>query len=282
VVISSALVERLKIDEIRFVIGHEIGHFLCGHWRYPNEDEDGSLGDRLATLRLMRAAEISADRIGMLACGSLEHAYAAMIKVAAGLGEPHLQPDIPSILLQFRELARGEGAASAIWTTHPIIPMRVRSLLRFEPICRAIRQNGAYTEEDLMKVDDAIEVDFQRSSGFALQKISDKQLELARVWGLVLLFASDGVISKAEQHLMIENLGKETTTKVLKFLRSQGSGLSEAVDRRLAEACETARMAPLIDRKAMLHEFSVLIDGIGAADPNVRQAFLRIQSLLER
>jgi Zn-dependent protease with chaperone function len=43
VVISSALVERLKIDEIRFVIGHEIGHFLCGHWRYPNEDEDGSV-----------------------------------------------------------------------------------------------------------------------------------------------------------------------------------------------------------------------------------------------
>jgi hypothetical protein len=281
VVISSALVERLKIDEIRFVIGHEVGHFLCGHWRYPNEDEEGSLGDRLATLRLMRAAEISADRIGMLACGSLEHACAAMIKVAAGLGEPHLQPDIPSILLQFRELARGDGTESAIWTTHPIIPLRVRSLLRFEPICRAIRQNGTYIEEDLTKVDDAIEVDFHKSSGFALQKISDKQLEMARIWGLVSLFAADGVISKAEQHLMIENLGRETTMKVLKFLKSQGTGLNEAVDHRLVDACETARMAPLKDRKALLHEFSSLIDETAISGSALRQAFLRLQSLLE-
>jgi len=280
VVISSALVERLKIDEVRFVIGHEVGHFLCGHWRYPNVDEEGSLGGRLATLKLMRAAEISADRIGMLACGSLEHACAAMIKVAAGLGEPHLQPDIPSILLQFRELTRGDGAESAIWTTHPIIPLRVRSLLRFEPVFRAIRQNGAYIEEDLSKVDDAIEVDFHRSSGYALQKISDKQLEMVRIWGLVSLFAADGVISKAEQHMMIENLGRETTMKVLKFLKSQGSGLNEAVDHRLVEACETARMAPLKDRKAMLHEFSCLIDETGTADSAVQQAFLRIQSLM--
>jgi hypothetical protein len=229
----------------------------------------------------MRAAEISADRIGMLACGSLEHACAAMIKVAAGLGEPHLQPDIPSILLQFRELARGEGAASAIWATHPIIPMRVRALLRFDPVCRAIRQNGAYTEEDLIKVDDAIEGDFQRSSGFALQKISDKQLELARVWGLVSLFAADGVISKAEQHLMLEILGKEITSKVLNFLKSQRSGLREAIDCRLVQACETARMAPLNDRKSMLHEFSELIAETGGEDPAVRQVFMRIQSLLE-
>ena len=128
VVLSSALIERLRIDEIRFVIGHEVAHFLCGHWRYPSEDDNGTLGDRLAILRLMRAAEISADRIGMLACRSLEHACAAMIKVAAGLGEPHLRPDIPSLLGQFRELARGDGTESAIWTTHPIIPLRVRAL----------------------------------------------------------------------------------------------------------------------------------------------------------
>jgi uncharacterized tellurite resistance protein B-like protein len=281
VVISSALVERLRIDEIRFVIGHEIGHFLCGHWRYPNTNENGCLGDRLATLRLMRAAEISADRIGMLACGSLEHACAAMIKVAAGLGYPHLQPDIPSIMLQFRELARGEGTESAIWTTHPIIPMRVRALLRFEPICRAIRQDAVYNEEELVKVDDAIEIDFHKTSGFALQKISDKHLELARVWGLVSLFAADGVISKSEQHLMLEILGKEITTKVLNFLKAQSSGLSDAVDLRLVQACEIARLAPLKDRKAMLHEFSELIAETGDADPAIRQVFLRIQSLLE-
>jgi len=281
VVISSALVERMKIDEIRFVIGHEVGHFLCGHWRYPNEDEQGSLGDRLATLSLMRAAEISADRIGMLACGSLEHACAAMIKVAAGLGEPHLHPDIPSILLQFRELARGDGTESAIWTTHPVIPLRVRSLLRFEPICRAILQSKDYSEEELSRVDDAIEVDFHKSSGFALKKLSEKQLEMVRIWGLVSLFAADGVISNAEQQVMVESLGRETTIKVLRFLRSQDSALNKAVDLKLVEACESARMAPLSDRISMLHEFSCLIDQTGVEDAKVQEAFARIRSLME-
>lgn len=281
VVISSALVERLKIDEIRFVIGHEVGHFLCGHWQYPGEDEDGSLGDRLATLRLMRAAEISADRIGMLACGSLEHACAAMIKVAAGLGDPHLQPDIPSILLQFRELARGDGAEAAIWTTHPIIPLRVKSLLRFEPICRTIRQKKTCTKEEIKKVDDAIEVDFHKSSGFALRKIFHKHLSMARIWGLVSLFAADGVISKAEQYLMMENLGEEVAMKVLKFLKSQDSNLHELVDLKLVEACETARMAPLKDRESMISEFSILIGETGTETPALRTAFLRLQSLLD-
>ena len=281
VVISSALIERLRIDEIRFVIGHEVAHFLCGHWRYPSEDEEGTLGDRLAILRLMRAAEISADRIGMLACRSLEHACAAMIKVAAGLGEPHLRPDIPSLLGQFRELARGDGTESAIWTTHPIIPLRVRALLRFEPIHRKILRNGACAGEDLVKIDDAVEADFHKSSGFALKKLSDKQLELARIWGLVALFSADGMISKTEQQLMIVNLGEETTTKVLRYLKAQDGNLYQAVETKLVEACETACLAPRSERRALANDFCRMIDETGAWDPAIRKAFERIKGLLE-
>lgn len=280
VVLSSALVERLKHEEIRFVIGHEIGHFLCGHWRYPSEEDQASMGDRLATLRLMRAAEITADRIGMMACRSLEHACAAMIKVAAGLGEPFLQPDIPSILLQFRDLAKGEGSSSAIWTTHPVIPLRVRALLRFEPVYRRIMQDDKDFADELFKIDDAVEVDFHKSSGGALRKISDKQLELARVWGLVALFAADGVISKAEQELMVESLGDKTTKKVIQFLKSKGGNLSHAVEERLVSACESACLAPLTDRKNLVSGFRQLIGEVGSEEPNVKREFSRISHLL--
>jgi hypothetical protein len=281
VVLSSAIIERLRIDEIRFVIGHEVAHFLCGHWRYPPQDEGASLGDRLAILRLMRAAEISADRIGMLACRSLEHACAAMIKVAAGLGEPYLRPDIPSLLGQFRELARGDGTESAIWTTHPIIPLRVRSLLRFEPIHRKIMQDGACAREDLIKIDDAVEVDFHKSSGFALKKLSAKQLEPARIWGLVALFAADGVISKTEQQLMKVNLGEEIAAKVLRYLKERHGNLYQAVETKLAEACETACLAPISDRQALVNDFCHLVDETGAWDPAIRETFERIRQLLE-
>ncbi|GEM_PF-1223086 len=280
VVLSSALVERLKHEEIRFVIGHEIGHFLCGHWRYPSEDDHGSVGDRLATLRLMRAAEITADRIGMMACRSLDHACAAMIKVAAGLGEPFLQPDIPSILLQFRDLARGDGTSSAIWTTHPVIPLRVRALLRFEPVYRRIMQDDKDYADELFKIDDAVEADFHKSSGGALRKISDKQLELARVWGLVALFSADGVISKAEQELMVESLGDKTTYKVIQFLKSKGGTLRQAVDERLVNACESACLAPLNDRRNLVSGFRQLIGEVGSDEANVKREFSRITHLL--
>jgi hypothetical protein len=263
------------------VIGHEVGHFICGHWRYPSEDEQGSMGDRLATLRLMRAAEISADRIGMLACRSLEYACAAMIKVAAGLGEPYLQPDIPSILLQYRELTRSEGTESAIWTTHPIIPLRIRALLRFEPIYRKILLDGIYATDELLRIDDAVEADFHKSSGFALRKISDKQLELAKIWGLVALFSCDGVISKVEQDLMKEYLGEGATLKVLRFLRQQGGRLDQIVAAKLIEACEVARLAPLVERKALSKQFSRLIDETGEWDEDVKNTFSTINDLLE-
>ena len=114
VVLSSGLVERLKPDEVRFVVGHEVGHHLCEHWKYPQHDEENSVGFRLAALQLSRAAEISADRIGLVASVSLESACAAMIKVASGLGSPHVRVDIPSILAQFRQLAEEEGAKDGI------------------------------------------------------------------------------------------------------------------------------------------------------------------------
>ncbi len=244
VVLSSALVERLKPEKIRFVIGHEIGHFLCRHWQYPSEEEHMSMGDRLSVLRLMRAAEISADRIGMLACRSLDSACAAMIKVAAGLGEPILRPDIPSILSQFRDLARGDGVASAIWTTHPVIPLRVRALLRFDPIFRKMRDNDPTFKNDLIRLDKFVEADFNKSSGRALQKIADKQLEQVRVWGLVALFAADGVISKTEQDLMVESLDAEKTAKILRFLKSNTGNVLHAVEKRLAKACQAIGSVP--------------------------------------
>ena len=64
---SSALVEILNEDEFHFVIGHELGHFLLLHSgaRLNKEDEG------IEYFIKQRAKEISADRIGLIACNSL-------------------------------------------------------------------------------------------------------------------------------------------------------------------------------------------------------------------
>ena len=223
VILTSGLIERLTAIELRFVIGHEVGHFLCEHWRYPqseNDETNSGFGLKLALLQLQRAAEISADRLGLLACGSLEAACAAMIKVAAGLGHPHLRPDIPSLLVQFRELTSRAGDSSTIWATHPIIPLRIRALLRFDAVGRAMLRQEAEGPAKLCAVDDAIVQDFEKASGFALQRLADKHLEEARMWALVFLFVADGVLSKLEQKMLREILGEIRAEKVIGLVKT--------------------------------------------------------------
>lgn len=280
VVVSSVVIERLRPEEVRFVIGHEVGHFLCEHWRYPKEAEDSSLGDRIAALSLSRSAEISADRIGMLAAGSLEDACGAMIKVAAGLGFPHIQPDIPSILSQYRELSGQEGDATAIWSSHPIIPLRIRAMLRFEPICRQLWRGGSVSREQLAALDAAVEADFHRITGNALRRLSDEHLESVRIWGLVYLFCSDGVISRAEQEVLKQALGASRANKVLRFLQCQDEGPAKAVQAKLLEACGTARSAPIADRKRLVTEFEGLVEMAGLLDGPIQGALSELRRLL--
>lgn len=280
VVISSAIVERLEPSEIRFVVGHEIGHFLCEHWRYPKESDSAGLGERLASLRLSRSAEISADRIGMMAARSLEESCGAMIKVAAGLGLPHVRPDIPSLLGQFRELSSQDGDAGAIWATHPIIPLRIRALLRFEPICLSLLKGTPPDARDLERVDEAIEADFLKATGNALQRLNDSHLESARIWGLMFLFCADGVISKAEQELLSEAVGKERSRKTLKFIGSQDRPPAEVVAEKLTTASRMAREASLEARASLLLEFEQMMEDAGLLDGPIHEAMNQLRSIL--
>jgi hypothetical protein len=280
VVLSSAIIEKLKPNEVRFVIGHEVGHYLCEHWRYPKEDDDDSLGDRLAVLSLSRSAEISADRIGMLACGSLEDACGAMIKTAAGLGEPHIHPDISSILSQFRELSQNDGQINAVWSTHPMIPHRIRALIRFEPLCQKLQRAEDPTADDLQYLDAAVGKDFDRISGNALKKISNKSLESVRVWGLVYLFIADGVISKAEQELLRQAIGHKKCEKVIDMLRSTTHEPGAIVMKKLLDACHQGRTAPLSERKLILSDFISLVNDAGLMDGHIEEALEKLEGML--
>ena len=132
VVMTSGLVNLLTSDELEFVIGHEIGHFFYRHFTYPKPLDEHGLGLRLATLNLQRAAEISADRVGVIATQSAEIGCSAMIKTACGLGTPHLRPHLPSILDQFRELTDEVGGdEDSAFDSHPMFTIRVRSMIRF-------------------------------------------------------------------------------------------------------------------------------------------------------
>jgi hypothetical protein len=139
VLFSAGLLEAFESDELRFVIGHELGHHLFGHHRIPvgpilaERKLDAGLALRLFAWQ--RYAEISCDRAGLLCAGGLEPAARGLFKLASGLRGARVQVRIDQFLAQMGELreesdrlASAEEPVRSDWfTTHPFSPLRVRA-----------------------------------------------------------------------------------------------------------------------------------------------------------
>ncbi|MCC6337192.1 MAG: M48 family metallopeptidase [Myxococcales bacterium] len=89
VLLSSALLEAFDDEELRFVVGHELGHHIFEHHRLPVwllAGEDGAPGPLAMTLfAWSRFAEVSADRAGLVCAGGLEPVARSLFKLASGL-----------------------------------------------------------------------------------------------------------------------------------------------------------------------------------------------------
>mgnify|MGYP001422062446 CR=1 FL=1 len=86
---------------------------------------------KLNLLNLSRAAEISADRIGFLACNSLEDSLRANFKLASGLSDKHFNFKPSTYLDQLRDLEDLGKSSTELWSTHPSFLIRMQSLIWF-------------------------------------------------------------------------------------------------------------------------------------------------------
>ncbi|MFN8192975.1 MAG: M48 family metallopeptidase [Nocardioidaceae bacterium] len=159
IVVNSALVDLLDEDELRFVIGHELGHALSGHAVYRTLLErlialtgvlaavpGGALGVRVILAALMewaRKSELSADRAGLLATQDPAVATRVHMKLASG---GHLDSlDVTSFMEQAAEYADTEDLRDSVLKvlltesrSHPFAVVRAREL-------RTWVESGAYT-----------------------------------------------------------------------------------------------------------------------------------------
>ncbi|MDQ1698043.1 MAG: hypothetical protein QOJ03_3396 [Frankiaceae bacterium] len=116
-VLSSGLVDLLDDEELRFVVGHELGHILSGHAVYRTMLDHllrlsrrvfwlpvGYFGLRALLAALeewYRKSELSCDRAGLLAGQDPAAALRAQMKMAGGSAIDEM--DIASFLEQARE-----------------------------------------------------------------------------------------------------------------------------------------------------------------------------------
>ena len=142
VMFSSAILESFTEPEIRFVMGHELGHHVFGHHDIPIGyimSGQNRPNPRLAlTLTSWsRYAEFSADRAGAYCCNDLESVAHALFKLASGLSGQYAKFSVKEFLaqvdeMQLEESQPGQGAPTEDWfMTHPFSPLRVKALKLF-------------------------------------------------------------------------------------------------------------------------------------------------------
>lgn len=143
IMISSLLPVLMNRDELKFIIGHECGHIALGHVIYHTAGSIiGNMGALLPlvgpyiaqTISLPlkawdRRSEISADRAGLVCCGSLDVAQKALYKLEAGmLGNVSI--DIDEYIRESENLLNGSliGKYSELKLEHPLLPKRMKAL----------------------------------------------------------------------------------------------------------------------------------------------------------
>ncbi|MCK5664360.1 MAG: M48 family metallopeptidase [Thiotrichaceae bacterium] len=228
---TSGLVDILNESEFEFVVGHELGHFLLSHSIARMENNNESIEFYMQ----QRAQEISADRLGLIACDSLDVAIKALIKTVSGLSEEHLRFDVGSFLSQLRKTTgvSGQGHQS----THPSILVRCRALLWFSINDSFIKKSRVYLANEVLDLDSKIQNDLAKYvDGSARNKIEDAKNNLS-MWMAAYEITQDDKFTKKEQEMFSEMFGKETLDKLISFLNDlSGSEIKGTVFSKVEDA----------------------------------------------
>jgi Zn-dependent protease with chaperone function len=151
IVINSGALKLLDDDELRDVLGHELGHVMSGHALYhtllvlllnvsfsalPFLAGIAILPIQLALMEWYRKSELSADRAGLIACQDPTASLRVNLKFAGG-GDM-TQMDLNAFLVQAKEFEESGGAIDRIFKilgvlmrSHPFNTVRAAELQRW-------------------------------------------------------------------------------------------------------------------------------------------------------
>ena len=135
-VLFSSLFKEMDNKELSFVVGHEMGHAALGHvWVNTLIGGMAGLPQSFSLMFIFslafrwwnRACEYSADRAGLLACGDLNKATTALVKLAFE------EADTPDEVRQALQLLEKQDDSISnnlmeLFSTHPMIIRRIQNL----------------------------------------------------------------------------------------------------------------------------------------------------------
>ena len=138
--LNSAMFDLMSDDELRFVVGHELGHIINKdtalkrliYFVFPPETTQTPIILQYKIRLHDQLAELVADRYGYLACGNLDACVTAFFKMASGLDLGKMNVSIDALLADNSKrldfFLKGKGLSRY---DHPVNPIRVQAIHLF-------------------------------------------------------------------------------------------------------------------------------------------------------
>ncbi len=161
--VNSELFNLMNEDELKFVIGHELGHLINQdtalrrliNFVYPPQSTQIPITLQYKIHLHDNLAELVADRYGYIACGNLEACVTAFFKMASGLDLEKMQVSIDDLLSDNSKhldyFLKGGGMSHY---DHPVNPIRVQAINLFASARNQIELDNGMEEliQILLKV----------------------------------------------------------------------------------------------------------------------------------
>jgi len=137
--LNSGLVNALDEDELRFVIGHELGHIISKNIDIKGVIEFVFPGYQGIPLLLYnkislwdKLSELTADRYGLIACGDPNKCVSAFFKMSSGLSLNRFNLNFATFLEENEKLLESFKKENTInVASHPMNPIRIKALEYF-------------------------------------------------------------------------------------------------------------------------------------------------------
>ncbi|MCQ2307600.1 MAG: M48 family metallopeptidase [Bacteroidales bacterium] len=137
--VNSSLIELMTDNELRFVVGHEMGHLINGNTKLTRLINFVYPGDAEAPVTLQykirlwgQLNELIADRYGFLAMPDINVCISAFFKMASGLDFEKMKVNIDKFIEENRkrlDFFRNDKGLN--FDVHPVNPIRVEALYDF-------------------------------------------------------------------------------------------------------------------------------------------------------
>lgn len=225
IIFTSRLIELLDVNELKYIVAHEIAHHQYQHYLYPNPKDAENHLRYFNLINLQKNAEISADRLGFTVLGDLEQTMKAMIKISSGLSSEHIKYNFDNFMNQLEDLKKLESNPYLMNSSHPSIFTRAQAVLWFSQSNEYINHTNSSTKGlyDLSQVDLLIDNAISELISKDQDQIFGDRSRTCLFWCLVYLILVDKKFTKEEQKYLSTIFSNQKVTSLKSFLTNSNS-----------------------------------------------------------